>query len=96
MFAALSHGPEGEAEFNKVTKLLAVYIVCSVLARAIEELLKGMWALEWRKFLTRRLLRSYVTGNVFYTLKLEDAAGVVDNPDQRICQDVDEFTQSAV
>ena len=62
-------------------------------------------ALCWRVWLTERLLGQYFSHNAFYRLSRpslqaggEDAASgaVLDNPDQRICQDVAGFTASSI
>lgn len=42
-------------------------------------------ALEWRAWLTQRLLSQYFRDRSFYQLQ---AGGLVDNPDQRIAADV--------
>jgi len=66
-------------------------------ARAAVFVMKEYWqsllALRWRAWLTRRYLRRYTTGAAFYAL---NAAGEVDNPDQRVNADVGAFTGTAL
>ena len=48
---------------------------------------QGMLALEWRDWLTRHLLRLYFSDRKYFDLQ-RGVAGDLDNPDQRICNDV--------
>lgn len=50
-------------------------------------------ALRWREWITRRVLTQYFTARNYYTL---DADGSVDNPDQRIAQDLNSFTTESL
>eukprot|EP00439_Symbiodinium_sp_Y106_P080985 s101_g19.t2 len=66
---------------------------------ALHEYTSGMLKMTWRASLTRRFAGLYLAapgyceGNPFYRLTL---TGEIDNPDQRICQDVHEFVGIAV
>jgi len=52
-------------------------------------------ALDWRKFLTQRVLDMYVNDvQCYYRLKLE--YGNIDNPDQRIAQDIGNFCRMSL
>ena len=55
--------------------------VISVYARAALKIL-------WRKFMTEHFLERWTHANRFYRIELE---GLVDNPDQRISQDINQF-----
>jgi putative ATP-binding cassette transporter len=46
-------------------------------------------ALAWRQWMTERLVRRYFSNRVYYSLR---SAETVDNPDQRIAEDVKLFT----
>ena len=48
-------------------------------------------ALVWRKWMTEHLVRRYFYNRVYYRLR---ASKTVDNPDQRIAEDVQTFTNS--
>lgn len=50
-------------------------------------------ALRWRDWLTKRVLAQYCAGRNFYSL---EADGKVDNPDQRIAQDLNAFTTESL
>ncbi|CAJ1352702.1 unnamed protein product [Effrenium voratum] len=66
---------------------------------ALREYAAGMLGMNWRTSLTTRLARRYLTPpkgserHPYYALTL---TGEIDNPDQRICQDVGHFVNSAV
>jgi len=54
---------------------------------------QGLMSLEWRIWLTDLLLAKYFGKKAFFDLKM---AGILDNPDQRICEDVAHFVNSSV
>ena len=66
---------------------------------ALREYAAGVLDLTWRECLTRRLVGQYLSDGTaskrqsFYSLTL---TGEIDNPDQRICQDVGTFVHTAV
>ena len=49
--------------------------------------------LHWRRWLTHRFLDAYLGNRAYYAL---DARGEIDNPDQRIAEDVASFTQQSL
>mmetsp|Transcript_14977 Transcript_14977/g.45203 ORF Transcript_14977/g.45203 Transcript_14977/m.45203 type:complete len:636 (-) Transcript_14977:410-2317(-) len=61
---------------------------------ALADWLEARLKLEWRRWLTARLLGAYFSDRAFFALKLQ-AAGI-DNPDQRICDDVPNFADTSV
>ncbi|MEI6414391.1 MAG: SbmA/BacA-like family transporter [Pseudomonadota bacterium] len=63
--------------------------VMAVFYRFTEERL----GLLWRAWLTRRLVHSYLTDHTYYRLKI---AGTVENPDERIADDVRTFTATTL
>ena len=44
---------------------------------------------EWRQWLTERLIQQYLDGRSFYRIQ---TGSLMDNPDQRITSDVSQFT----
>lgn len=50
-------------------------------------------ALRWRDWITRRVLQQYCNGRNYYNL---EADARVDNPDQRIAQDLNSFTSESL
>jgi vitamin B12/bleomycin/antimicrobial peptide transport system ATP-binding/permease protein len=63
--------------------------VVAVFARFTEERL----GLRWRQWLTRHLVDRYLAGHVFYRM---NGRSDIDNPDQRVAEDVKTFTTAAL
>jgi vitamin B12/bleomycin/antimicrobial peptide transport system ATP-binding/permease protein len=51
--------------------------------------LQQMLQISWRRWLTRRYLRAWLANRAYYQLRLKNG---VDNPDQRIAEDINQFT----
>lgn len=60
----------------------------------LHEFVKDKLQLLWRAALTRRMLGSYVKEGAYYALELNHKD--IDNPDQRVTEDVTEFTDTCV
>jgi putative ATP-binding cassette transporter len=73
------------------SELAAVYIVVSVYAIYLNQLLQ----IRWRRWLTRRFLDEWLADRAYYNISLTaDRAGVgTDNPDQRIAEDLRDFAR---
>jgi vitamin B12/bleomycin/antimicrobial peptide transport system ATP-binding/permease protein len=56
--------------------------------------LRDRLGLQWRRWLTHRFVDRYFENRAFYTLSHSDAD--IDNPDQRIAEDVKSFTQESL
>ena len=65
--------------------LASLYIVMAVYALYLNQMLQ----IRWRRWLTRRYLGDWLTDRAYYQLELNPAA---DNPDQRISEDLNQFT----
>jgi putative ATP-binding cassette transporter len=50
-------------------------------------------AIRWRRWLTNYFLGEYFAGRAFYLLAANSA---IDNPDQRIAEDINAFTQKSL
>jgi putative ATP-binding cassette transporter len=81
-------------------KIVTIYAFCLVLAlpiRAIQSYLVPKLGLLWRQWLTGRLINSYLSDKAYYVLNPNDeSVEEIDNPDQRISQDADSFTQQSL
>ena len=55
--------------------------------------MRDVFANKWRRWLTRRFLHGYLTGRKYYEL---DADKNIDNPDQRISEDINTFTGRSI
>jgi putative ATP-binding cassette transporter len=56
--------------------------------------LRQMLMIRWRRWMTEGLTKRWLENRVFYLLQLKNYN--TDNPEQRIEQDIDQFTQSTV
>ena len=81
------------ARFQQATWLLAGVLIGSALLLSVSTYLRDRLGLIWRRWLTRYFLDAYLEGQRFYRLGLQTA---VDNPDQRIAEDVKRVTQLSV
>lgn len=83
-------------ETDKFWAICRQYIVVLVLFvpfGCLQEFVGGAFGLEWRRQVTHGLLAHYINENqAYYRLKAGD--NDIDNPDQRIGQDISEFTMN--
>jgi putative ATP-binding cassette transporter len=56
--------------------------------------LRDRLSLQWRKWLTHRFVDNYFRNRAYYNLHISDTE--IDNPDQRIAEDVRSFTQESL
>ena len=68
--------------FALITPVNALY-------RYVEE----RFALYWRRWLSHEILRDYFSGRAYYKVSYQEG---IDNPDQRISEDIRNFTATAV
>jgi vitamin B12/bleomycin/antimicrobial peptide transport system ATP-binding/permease protein len=78
-------GPEFFRQLFIFTILAACYIITAVYAFYLTQLLQ----LRWRRWLTQRYLRTWLMDRAYYRLEL---TSTTDNPDQRIAEDLNQFT----
>jgi len=78
--------------------LAAAYIAMAVYALYLNQMLQ----IRWRRWLTRRYLQAWLAGRAYYQLQLGTMTGrssqqgdnqQPDNPDQRIAEDLNQFTR---
>mmetsp|Transcript_28618 Transcript_28618/g.62261 ORF Transcript_28618/g.62261 Transcript_28618/m.62261 type:complete len:744 (+) Transcript_28618:305-2536(+) len=82
-----------EEHFYHVLKEICMVALIIMPAAGVREALKGCMALEWRRYLTNKLLNMYIgESQAYYRLKLQGCD--IDNPDQRIVQDCGTFTDT--
>lgn len=82
------------ASFGRLISLYAAAVVIGPFILALFEWTKERLALMWRRALTEHLLTRYFDDLNYYKLSID--AGNIDNPDQRISEDVTKFTSRAV
>ncbi|XP_058018323.1 lysosomal cobalamin transporter ABCD4 isoform X1 [Ahaetulla prasina] len=76
-------------EFNKVTAVALILIVLNSLLKSLDQFICNLMYVSWRKTLTEYLHGYYFQGQEYYTLNVLHEE--IDNPDQRISQDVERF-----
>ncbi|CAI5963411.1 unnamed protein product [Closterium sp. NIES-65] len=78
--------------YDAVFKFIIIIIVAAPFF-ALFDYVQELLSLEWRLWLTNLLLSRYFANHAFLDLKM---AGKLDNPDQRICEDVKHFVRTSL
>jgi putative ATP-binding cassette transporter len=78
--------------FSLVALFGGVFVVLTIVA-VFKSFTEERLRLRWRHWLTRHLSDRYLSGRAYYRLK---ARADVDNPDQRLSEDVKTFTEQAL
>ncbi len=86
-FNALQHHDHAEYlhQLIRFCELAAIHIVIAVYQIYLNQMLQ----IRWRRWLTRRYLEEWLAGQAYYRLQLSNPD--LDNPDQRIAEDVGGF-----
>lgn len=83
-------------QIGRFTYLAFIAIIIAVYRFYLTQLLE----MNWRRWMTAYYLRRWLGGNAFYQMELARFAGrngaTPDNPDQRISEDVNQFTGQTV
>ena len=75
--------------------VFAMLATCFIIVAVYRFYLTQLLELRWRAWMTRDYLQRWLNGHVFYQLELQSKNGT-DNPDQRIQEDVQQFTADTV
>ncbi|XP_032883535.1 lysosomal cobalamin transporter ABCD4 isoform X2 [Amblyraja radiata] len=75
--------------FRDLTSVAICLIVANSLLKSFDQYISNLMYIRWRKSLTQTLHRIYFRRKVYYTLNVLHTS--LDNPDQRISQDVERF-----
>ncbi|HJU12441.1 MAG TPA: SbmA/BacA-like family transporter, partial [Candidatus Binataceae bacterium] len=81
------------ARFYHLMVLFGVWIALFVPIAAFYPYFSGLLAIDWREWLTEGFVRRMLDGNALYRIMRDHS---VDNPDQRISQDINSFTNGAL
>ena len=90
--SALSEKQEHEF-YTAVWGFVAIIAVAAPLF-ALNEYVDSRISIEWRAWMARRLITAYLGDRAYFRMKMDP--GSIDNPDQRICDDVRSFASSSV
>ncbi|WP_044563954.1 ABC transporter ATP-binding protein/permease [Azospirillum sp. B4] len=66
---------------------------CWAFAVILNLYVNGMLAMRWRTFLTLDYVTRWLKNNAFHSM---ERTGLIDNPDQRIAEDIKEFTSNVL
>jgi ABC-type uncharacterized transport system fused permease/ATPase subunit len=83
---------QDQQRFIKGVVLILSIIVFSIPALSLKSYVQDKLSINWRLWLTDRYCQQYFTEQIFYHIDSEE----VDNPDQRIAEDIRNFTQQAL
>ena len=75
--------------------VFAMLATCFIIVAVYRFYLTQLLQVRWRAWMTRDYLQRWLKGHVFYQLELQSKNGT-DNPDQRIQEDVQQFTTDTV
>lgn len=75
--------------------VFAMLATCFIIVAVYRFYLTQLLQVRWRSWMTRDYLQRWLKGHVFYQLELQSKNGT-DNPDQRIQEDVQQFTADTV
>ncbi|MGI9150208.1 MAG: ABC transporter ATP-binding protein/permease [Limnohabitans sp.] len=81
--------------FWKQLGVFAMLATCFIIVAVYRFYLTQLLEVRWRAWMTRDYLERWLSGHVFYQLELQSKNGT-DNPDQRIQEDVQQFTADTV
>ncbi len=75
-------------------EIVGIYILIAVYAFYLNQMLQ----IRWRQWLTGHFVKNWLTDRAYYHISLNQGAAnsVVDNPDQRIADDLNAFTNSSL
>jgi vitamin B12/bleomycin/antimicrobial peptide transport system ATP-binding/permease protein len=81
------------ARFSQALLLFGLMIVLGVPILSGKTYVQAKLSLYWRKWLTEKFLQRYLENQQFYYLNISSS---IDNPDQRIAEDIKTFTQQSL
>jgi putative ATP-binding cassette transporter len=74
-------------------EIIAVYILVAVYAFYLNQMLQ----IRWRQWITRDFVTNWLADRAYYNISLRNLAGTgIDNPDQRIAEDLRDFTANSL
>jgi putative ATP-binding cassette transporter len=74
-------------------EIVAVYVLVAVYAFYLNQMLQ----IRWRQWMTRHYVENWLSDRAYYNISLSNAKGVgLDNPDQRISEDLRDYTASTL
>jgi len=86
------------AAFWHIMRAYVAIVITWVVVGTYTGYIRQMLEIDWRTFMTKRLQRDWLTGQAFYRMQLDQRSqkSVMDNPDQRIQEDVAMFVSTSL
>lgn len=91
-FSSALSGKDIPGFYRAIWKFVGIIVIAAPLY-AYYHYMQDLLSLEWRVWLTEYLLSSYFSNRAYFDLKMD---GKLDNPDQRICEDVSSFVRNTL
>ncbi len=83
----------GSLPMPGLVEILVVYVLIAVYAFYLNQMLQ----IKWRQWITRHFLENWLSDRAFYNISLSPSATIgIDNPDQRISEDLRDFTTNSL
>jgi putative ATP-binding cassette transporter len=83
----------GEIPMPGFIEIIAVYVVVAVYAFYLNQMLQ----IRWRQWITRHFMENWLADKAFYNISLNPSHTIgMDNPDQRISEDLRDFTANTL
>ncbi len=84
---------KGKGPMPGFAELVVVYVLIAVYAFYLNQMLQ----IKWRQWLTTHYVKNWLQDRAYYNISLSQApSAVVDNPDQRISEDLNDFTTNTL
>lgn len=84
---------KGKGPMPGFAELVVIYVLIAVYATYLNQMLQ----IKWRQWLTQHYVKNWLRDRAYYNISLAHApSAVVDNPDQRISEDLDNFTANTL
>jgi ABC-type uncharacterized transport system fused permease/ATPase subunit len=90
-FNALS--AKDQAKFSEMLVKWLIALCLGIPVFVMRDYYQSKLALDWREWMTKRLMEDYFDKRRFYSLQ---SSAMLDNPDQRITSDVNQFTSTTL
>ncbi len=85
--------PGSHSPMPGFAELVTIYILIAVYAFYLNQMLQ----IKWRQWLTTHYVENWLSDRAYYTISLSHNPGaVIDNPDQRIAEDLRDFTANSL
>lgn len=83
----------GKGPMPGFVELVALYVLIAVYATYLSQML----SIKWRQWLTTHYVENWLNDRAYYNISLSRApSAIIDNPDQRISEDLDNFTTTTL